>query len=433
MARAYDQCIIDMGASGAERGRAQSACMAAFWSQYGMTPDDADQRGFDPDEDLCARAEVYSVCLSKGDESNKNIYRVEGLRIAEIGAEWAPVIAGWEDPDKEDDGDPDDRDASSVAADPASTEAPEPDAMADPVLPKSPTLWREVNIIKPGTYYTSNGIFEPTLEDCQMMVANFVPGDPVPIQVSHSMNANDTSGWVYALTMRGEWVVGLLQFVGVDPCTKVLDGRWRKVSGGFNAAPGNHSVFEVSVTPFPACEPAAIDRREIMSKPGEKPTVAAPAATAAETAPEAPVTVAASAPATTVTAEATISAAHNVEIEALNVRLAAVEAREAEGRRLLRLQADLGIVKELARTGKSIPALCEADGPEMKFIAKLSEAQRDDYVALRKSLPNAWPEGPRLSAPPTAIEPGATEETEQQKRMMAKAVAQKLVKTEAKV
>lgn len=87
-----------------------------------------------------------------------------------------------------------------------------------------------------------------------------------PVQLDHSTSAQHTIGRLSGPLTLGEHeledgtkvkaLFGTAKILGKENIEKVEDGRWLNVSGGFDFA--NHKISELSVTPFPAAEEAAM-------------------------------------------------------------------------------------------------------------------------------------------------------------------------------
>ena len=273
-------------------------------------------------------------------------------------------------------------------------------AEQDAPEPSGPRVLREAHLLHPGTF---NG-HQFSRADLQQVVDNFDAQDPPPIQLDHSLSARDTQGYVRALRMEGDKLRALLEFRGQEAVTRVSDGLWRKLSAGVYLRPQKR-LKEVSVTPFPAV--AGPEPARVLTQGGSDMDEQTPAPVediAPETAPEPPVEPAevpteepAQEPekALTDTTEAdAIMAAHEAEIARLRAEL-------DQQQQVARLREDTTMVAEFVRSGKSTPAMSDA---ELKFVQALNPEQRDAYVTLkdaspgyvtmgRKSLPNVQQDG----------------------------------------
>ncbi len=263
-----------------------------------------------------------------------------------------------------------------------------------------PRVLREAHLLHPGVF---NG-HQFSRADLQQVVDNFDAQDPPPIQLDHSLSARDTQGYVRALRMEGDKLRALLEFRGQEAVTRVSDGLWRKLSAGVYLRPQKR-LKEVSVTPFPAVagpEPARVltqggsDMDEQTPAPVEDiapETPPEPTEEPAEVPTEEPAQEPEKALADTTEADA-IMAAHEAEIARLRAEL-------DQQQQVARLREDTTMVAEFVRSGKSTPAMSDA---ELKFVQALNPEQRDAYVALkdaspgyvfmgRKGLPNIQQDG----------------------------------------
>ena len=293
-----------------------------------------------------------------------------------------------------------------------------------PAAGSLPRILREAHLLHPGTF---NG-HTFTRADLAEVVANFDPQDPPPIQLDHSLSARDTQGYVRALRMDGDKLRALLEFRGQEAESKVADGLWRKLSAGIYLKP-KRRLKEVSVTPFPAVsgpEPArvltegdpAMDEEKTIQEalpeaaveePVEEPAQQAEPV-AEEPAPE-PLPAQGAALAEEEERQA-ILAAHEAEIARLRAEL---EGKE----RLVRLQEDTALVAEFVATGRSTPAMNEA---ELKFVQTLTPEQRTAYVALKETAPAYVSMGRRSM--PDVTRPGkasAREQKAQSEALLAEA------------
>ena len=89
--------------------------------------------------------------------------------------------------------------------------------------------------------------------------------DLPPIQLDHTGSARDTVGRVVSklelkdVTIEGKQCVALFgraRFLGIENCERASDGRWTNVSIGADLEAG--VLKELSVTPFPAAQHAAL-------------------------------------------------------------------------------------------------------------------------------------------------------------------------------
>lgn len=273
-----------------------------------------------------------------------------------------------------------------------------------------PSLFKAATLIVP--MYLPFWDYEVTVEDCEAMERNFDAADPPPILLNHDWDADGIQGHIRAARWDslGQRFRILMEFLGADACTFVQDRRWRKISGGFRlvrddqGAPvhSKFSFFEVSVTPFPMVGQAKIDMEvKTMSNPvtppppkdegkKEEQTVAAQAQTPA------PATAA-----ETVQAQSLPDISSHplfLAMQAQNAQaIARVEAIEAERKAeklTARKKADEADLLALVCEGFSLPET-ELQTKEAAFMASLSDEQKPAYIALRRSLPKAWPSGGR--------------------------------------
>lgn len=262
---------------------------------------------------------------------------------------------------------------------------------------------RNLEVIRPGTYYGMTGRIEVNEDMLQQVLANFDAGDPPPLQSGHSMSPDDTHGIVPDLWIENGVLQATAAFIGTHAVERVEDGRWRKFSGGFQFdEQRGWSLDHVGVTPFPACETATllsrVENEEIMSKPDE-PT------------PEVEGTEEKG------ILKRLLSLFQNesqleVELEKKKAFLAAKEAeiqaadaQLAEKKAYLNKQACQEIHLELLREGFSTPAVAES---EVAFLEQLTDEQRQTYAALRKGGPQAW-EPSRISEPAIEDDPEESE------------------------
>lgn len=361
MPRAFDMCCLNLQEGGMAPEDAKRACGVAFWGTYGKGPRAADAEGFDPPDDLAPLAR--NVALSEDEPDRPQAWGPRSLLVAPNRPELI-TLAGLISP-------------------PADTDK---------------SLWREVEIITPGEY---NG-FPFTEEIILEFVAAFDPSDPVPLYTDHYESEDNKHGFLRAVRWDDstKWMRGLVEVLGKYACERVLDGRWKKLSGGFwTSVP--RSMFELSFVGRPAVTGARIGRNgeKHMSKPVTPPAAATPETAAATAAPET-ATLSAQATAATTPAATTevvqapaqlaASPAESPEIAQLNARIAQLEAGREADRKRLRTESDLRDFVALMESGHSTAAMREA---EIAFLSSLTEEQKPKYLELRKQLPQAWKPG----------------------------------------
>lgn len=357
---AYDFCCLDLG-QGGDMEKAKRACQAAFWQAYGKMPDDpgaADLTG-----DITGIARKCAINMSQDVCS----FVAGGGEIYELSS----------------------FDAFGTTK-PTSSDSPQN------------FLFKEILVLEPGVYDAMTGEFEVTLEDLDKFAAAFNPADPPPIQVDHSMSANDSHGYIRALKVENGKLWALGEFIGAYACERVLDKRWRKVSGGFYVNP--HRVREVSVVTNPAFLVAGIKRKDETQMSGEKTTVTAPVP-AIETAAKPPETVS--------LAEYQAVLKQNEELRASQVSV-----------RLARDEADF---VSLCRDGFAAPADKEV---EMKILAELSEATKLAYCELRRKVGKAWEAGRETKSATAELAPPAPKKVEASESDLALAAMMQAVKSE---
>lgn len=128
---------------------------------------------------------------------------------------------------------------------------------AVPEFTGGPCLWREAEILRPGTYKGA----EFSAEDVQSIAALYDRvNEPVPLQLEHSMSLEKQHGFVHAVkTVEMDGVpvaVALLQILGSWAIERVLDGRLAALSAGLYLDPCE--IFELSFVRRGACPTARL-------------------------------------------------------------------------------------------------------------------------------------------------------------------------------
>lgn len=125
-----------------------------------------------------------------------------------------------------------------------------------------PFIERPSLIFKAGERYKNHKPW--TTADLQEVVANFqepTEGDwSVPVQVDHSTSANNTTGFVRNVWLRGDQLWGTLRFIGAKAIESVRGGTWKKLSAGLD--PSAKRLHHVAVTPFPHVAGAQVFSKE---------------------------------------------------------------------------------------------------------------------------------------------------------------------------
>lgn len=330
-----------------DEDRACSACAIAFWDAFGMMPDVAAESGYEPVGDLSFSAWSKSIDLSK------------------------KLSLAWELPGT--------MQEVSLAWDMFDEEKSEKDGRR---------LFREIRMLSPGIF---NG-YEFTASDIDAFVRNFDPTDYPPILVDHDWKADNIHGYIRSVKVSDGSLFSLWEFIGDYAVERVKDGRWKRVSGGFQVGPteADKRILEGSIVVKGAYNRGVSDRAEILGKGPEKMENNKEEAAQVELQAD---------PAAVAVTEVTQELAAPAPAQPSADFLARLEALEAENKRLAlekRQSEDEADVLELVRLGKSTPALASK---ELSFIGTLAPKQKSEYLALRKELGNVWSAGGRQSVP----------------------------------
>lgn len=382
MASAFDECCNRLQGDGIDCDTACRACEIAFWDAFGMTTEAADQFGVNPGGDISGRAYQAVSELSDGSEEDRFVgieTEIPAVLAAPVKLEAYGIPGGGDGEEDEDE-----------------------------------TLFREVQLLAPGTYTDANGRkFEVTDANLKEYAANFDPRNNPPILLDHEVKAENQKGWIRAVRYEAGFdenssrLMSLWEFLDEDAICKVKKGLWKRVSGSFGVAV--RRVIEGSVVVFGAYDRGPGDRAEILKKKGKacmsKPTTPAPETTPDKGAAPAAQTEAAplAAPAVSVAPSTTPndSAALAAELNNMRSEMARMRARE-----------DASDFRLLMAEGYSTPA---NEAKEVAFLGKLPTGLKDEYLSLRRTLPKAWQAG-RESVPsePSPLQASSSKDLSQE-------------------
>ena len=229
MPAAFDACVIDLTANGVDQERARRACMAAFWAETGMLPDQADSQGV-PGGDCRAYARSCVAELAGSGRPGRMLPCGKLQQVARLESFGIPG---------------------------AVTQTPD-------------RLTREVLMLAPGTLVDATGKeFDFTPDDILAYKDNFDPQDQPPIVLDHTLTAQATVGRIRALKVDAGRLVGLWEFLGAENVKPVLDGRWSRTSGRFVQTPNRSGkvIIEGSIVWRGAYDRGFGDRSQVL-KPG---------------------------------------------------------------------------------------------------------------------------------------------------------------------
>ena len=368
MPSAFDECCNRLQGDGVDCETACRACEIAFWDAYGVSTCEADQKGFDPGGDISGRA--YQAVSELANPEIASFVGVEFEIPATLSAPVKLEAYGLPCLDEESD-------------------------------EEEESLFREVQLLAPGSYTDANGRkFEVTDAHLKEYAANFDPRDNPPILLDHEVRADNQKGWIRAVRYEAGFdenssrLMSLWEFLDEEAICKVKKGLWKRVSGSFGVAV--RRVIEGSIVVFGAYNRGPGDRAEILKKKGNacmsKPNTPAPDVTP-ETTGAAPAAQTQTAPLAAASAVAPVApAAAPNEVAELSAELSQMRARMAR----MRAKEDASDFRLLMAEGFSTPA---NEAKEIAFLGKLPEELKDDYLALRRTLPKAWAAG-RDSVPP---------------------------------
>lgn len=237
----------------------------------------------------------------------------------------------------------------------------------------------------------------------------------VPVQLDHSSSARDTQGHIRSVFVRGDNdLMGVLRFVGEEAIRPVRERRYRKLSVGIRLTQPKR-LKEVSVTPFPQVDGAAMNHSEEdesmktgteaekpvtkpEDKPAEKPTEekmteapkpeVKPAPVAAKPAPVAEMSEALQA--AIEAAKAEVRAEFAAKTEKLETTFAEREAKLVAQEKVTRFRELTSLVDSFCSEGnaKSVPSMREK---ELAFVEKLDEAGGADLVKLYQEIKELQP------------------------------------------
>ena len=382
MARAFDMCMIDLTASGASQDRAKRACMAAFWHEHGMFPEEADQSGFDPGGDLSPMASMSLAELSAPGSDLVGVFAMGPMMPSE---------------------------------DPTGCDCKE--------MPDQARLTREVQMLAPGELIDATGkVFNFTPEMLQQYADNFDPQDHPPILLDHRLAADAINGRIRSLRVKGSAtdpvLFGLWEFLGQDAVDRVNDGRWSRTSGRFAVGdkPEDQVVLEGSIVWRGAYNRGPGDRAQILQEAKERTKNTMKVTGTADQATSEPAVGADQTKEQEIMATikigaidlepAKLSQPDLVSQDIINKLRADVAILQAERETAIR-HADLSecasAVRDLVSCGRALP---DMDTEELAILSEMPKASREKYLALRKKLPQAWPAGGRLSEAVTGSAPG---------------------------
>jgi len=361
MASSFKECCQTLADYGVQGDAACRACEIAFWDAFGMTPEAADYYGVDPGGDISGRA-LGAVAELAGQMPDGQFLGPESEMVAKL-------------------------EAASLEAYGLEIETRE-----------VKSLFREVRMLAPGDFIDAKGkSFKVTDADLRQYAANFDPSANPPILLDHEAKASNIQGWIRALRYvpgfdeTSSELIALWEFLGEDACEKVEQGLYKRVSGLFGRNEPK-KVYEGSVVVFGAYDRGRGDRAEILKKKGatmSKPIETAPASQGQTQDP--PAASSAPVPQTAPLQDASEVSALRGQVEAFQVKLAAMRKREDEQDFRL-LMAD----------GFATPANEQA---EVAFMGLLSDEQKTAYLGLRRRQPKAWEPG-RQSVPADPQKPG---------------------------
>lgn len=365
MPSAFDECCSRLQEGGMDEGTACRACEIAFWDAFGLTKDAADNYGVDPGGDISGRA--YEAVSELAAAEEESFVGIESEIPATLSA-------------------------------PVKLEAYGLPGVSEGDGKEEESLFREVQLLAPGTYTDANGRkFEVTDAHLKEYAANFDARNNPPILLDHEVKAENQKGWIRAIRYEAGFdenssrLVSLWEFLDEDAICKVKKGLWKRVSGSFGVAV--RRVIEGSIVVFGAYDRGPEDRAEILRKKGKanmsKPNTPAPELTPGQGA--APAVQTDAAPLAAAPVAPVVPAAASNEVAELSAELSQMRARMAR----MRAKEDAADFRLLMAEGFSTPA---NESKEVAFLGKLPEELKDDYLSLRRTLPKAWQAG-RESTP----------------------------------
>lgn len=225
--------------------------------------------------------------------------------------------------------------------------------------------------------------------DIRKIAESFVTGEFVPLQLDHSDSARDTIGRVLSVFQEGDTLYGHLLFLGKDAVENVRLGKWKKVSIGIKLK--DRKLFEVSITPFPA-----LDNAEIFSTKGmtELSNTAGKVKGQQDATPEKQAEeVKTDFKVDKIEAKVDVMEFRELQSNFLKIykmheasekKNKDLEARLDTTEKELRLKQDEDFVETFARSGKTTPAMKDA---ETKLYHSLNEEQRKLFVAFKEASP----------------------------------------------
>lgn len=365
MPSAFEECCNRLQEGGLDSETSCRACEIAFWDAFGLTTEAADNYGVDPGGDISGRA--YQA-------------------VSELSAAEEEQFVGIE------------TEIPATLAAPVKLEAYGLPGGAESEKKEEESLFREVQILAPGTYIDANGRkFEVTDAHLKEYAANFDPRNNPPILLDHEVKADNQKGWIRAIRYEAGFdenssrLMSLWEFLDEEAICKVKKGLWKRVSGSFGVAV--RRVIEGSIVVFGAYDRGPGDRAEILRKKG-KANMSKPNTPAPELTPGTPAVPAAqpdAAPLAAAPVAPVVPAAASNEVAELSAELSQMRARMAR----MRAKEDAADFRLLMAEGFSSPA---NESKEVAFLGKLPEELKDDYLSLRRTLPKAWQAG-RESTP----------------------------------
>lgn len=362
MPKQFDACVATLTDSGHDQDRACRACQAAFWQEHGVTVGVALQAGFDPEGDLTDHASLVAAELAEQGDEGDSVF-VLGGRLKPVSSE--------------------DEEACLSAYDGVAKT-------------NDQSLLTESEVLEPGVY---NG-HEFTPVYLAAVAKNYDPSKPPPIVKDHKLDDADACyGRVRGLRYdaENEKLLSLSEFLGSHAIERVKDGRWTQLSGRFLMR--SQRMTELSVTLNPAYTGSRIkSKSEVarMSKQTQaklsKDETEGTAAPALDPAPQTPA-------AAEVTLEKT---PREIEVEAklaeAEAKLAESEERETKREAEIKLRRSREDEKDwelLLAQGYAEP---RTKDKELAFMGRLEEADKEEFLSLRRDLGKIREYGRKSSA-----------------------------------
>ncbi len=259
-------------------------------------------------------------------------------------------------------------------------------ALPEEVPEDHPVAFRQVEILRPGTY----NWWDFTAQEMAEISANFKADQPPPLQIDHSRSSSDCHGRVIDIYLDhelegGPRVLGLVLFLGAHAVERVLDGRWSRYSAGLWLNPC--ILDELSVTNWPACQTAKNlhESEEEMEDDDEGKGAGLDAATPTQE-PKKHAELATE-PSQPSLEELKALRLENEKYKAENEQYKAEFSAQQKELIEARVRRDL---IELVRSGQSTPALHEL---EVEFCLSLDDEKREAFIKLREAMKPVWKPG----------------------------------------